>query len=288
MDVSPTSQTRHFQPQTAFFTIVPISFNKFIFPISQAKSWRVMLDSLSHIFVRKSYWLTTFCHMYGPSHHPCHLVDCNILLAGLYFHLASYSLSSTQWGILWKCTDPVTSAHTTRGSHLSKGQRLLLIKPYAHLTLPIPTFILLFSAHVSTVLIYSTHLGIQGALQTYQVPVRGSLPRNVFHLQSPPPYLQGPFLQAFPYHKVSPTVLFTFTMSHTACCSCSRLPVCWTRDSILSLLWGGESRSKQKVVKQIRNGIDQSLLVNRIFKTQFLFSNSNSRFPRVIEHWLGV
>lgn len=129
--VSPTSQTQHFQTQTASF-IVPISFNKkfhlshFSGQILESNAW---LPFSYLIFVRKSYWLTTFCPMYGPSHHPCYLVDCNILLAGLYFHLC-FLQSTVHARAEGSCENAqILSPH---GSHLTqrKGPWLLrFIKP---------------------------------------------------------------------------------------------------------------------------------------------------------------
>lgn len=128
------------------------------------------------------------------------------------------------------------SSHLSWLPSQSKGQRLLwLIKPYAIWPPPHPHFHLtVLSARVSTVLIYSTHLGIQGTLQTCQVPARESLPRSVFHLQYPP-LISARSIQTLTSFRLFSwgvtlsqgllTVLFTFTMSHTAWRPCSRLPV---------------------------------------------------------------
>lgn len=210
----------------------PHLIKNFIFSISQAKSWRVMLDSLSHIF-------------------PCHLVDCNILSWSLLpLLLPTVDSPHKSRGILWKCTDPVTS----HGSHRiqSKGQWLLrFIKPYAIWPPPHSHFHLtVVSAHISTVLIYFIYLGIQGTLQTCQIPVRGFLPQECF-----PPGIPSPQISARPIQTFTSGFSSGVTLSqglprlsyfHSLC---PTLPVSlalglrrqwWTWESILSLLWGEE------------------------------------------------
>lgn len=196
MDVSPTSQTQHFQTQTASFTIVPISFNK-----------KFHFFHFSDQILESNAWLPFSYISLSPS-----WLQHSLSWSLLPLLLPTFDSPRKSRGILWKCTDPVTS----HGSHLtqSKGQWLLwFIKPYAIWPPPHSHFHLtVLSAHVSTVLIYFIYLGIQGTLQTCQIPVRGFLPQECFPLEYPPlRSLQGPSkpsLQAFqvglPYHKVSP------------------------------------------------------------------------------------
>lgn len=180
------------------------------------------------------------------------------------------------------------SSHLSWLPSQSKGQRLLrLIKPYAIWAPPHSHFHLtVLSAHASTVLIYSTQLGIQATLQTCQVPVRGSFPQKCLPPGIPSPHISARPIQTFtPFRLFSwgylitrspPTVLFTFTMSHTACRPCSRLPVVTGGPEIPFCLYS--EVGSQEANRKLSNKLKMEY-VSHYWLTEFLKSSFYSQIP---------